>query len=267
MKVMDQHVHTEFSPDSNQKIVGLIRRAKELNLNRLVFTDHFEKDPTDFTEEEIIDYDVFTVHLNNLRRQYPELELRLGTELSYQPHIAEYLSMIVNKYPFDIVIASLHEGERKSFYQGHFFEGLTQEEAYEKYFKLLIDMVDEFDDFDVVGHIDYIMRYGDKEINDLNYYKHQNVIDELLIKIINKGKGIEVNTSGMTKYNLGYLHPQKDILIRYFELGGRVITIGSDAHDVKYFYGYIDETIEVLKEIGFTYISEFINRKEIKIKI
>lgn len=267
MKYMDQHVHTEFSPDASSDLLGLIKRAKQLGLKRFVVTDHYEVDSNDFDNDEIIDFDSFLLRFDALKLEHPELDLRLGVELGYQEHNQQQMSDITKQYPFDFVIASIHDGDRKSFYKGDFFLNKTQDEAYHHYFQLMLDMVNNFTDYDVVGHLDYIMRYGDPAINTLQYSHHKDIINEILKVIIRNGKGIEVNTSGMTYYDLGYFHPQREILEAYYNLGGTIITVGSDAHQNERLYEHVEDVIQQLADIGFTSITEFVNRKPVQIPI
>ena len=126
--------------------------------------------------------------------------------------------------------------------------------------------IENFDNFDVVGHLDFIVRYGDFENKTIRYEDYKNILDEILSMIIKKGKGIELNTSGL-RYKLSSMHPSREILTRYFELGGRIITIGSDAHKLTDLYADFDKAIVELKEIGFSEITTFKNRKPNFIKI
>ena len=109
-------------------------------------------------------------------------------------------------------------------------------------------------DFDVYGHLDYVVRYGPNKNQFYSYQKYAEVIDEILRTLIQKGKGIELNTAGF-KYGLGHAHPTLDILKRYKELGGEILTIGSDGHTPEQIAWEFDIVPSLLKEAGFDVIS------------
>ena len=125
-------------------------------------------------------------------------------------------------------------------------------------------------EFDVYGHIDYVIRYVikyyDNVINKINYDEFRDILDEILLVIINKDKGIEINTSGI-RYGLNSVHPNIEILKRYKELGGKIITIGSDAHRVEDLASHFDIAIDLLEQSGFEEIAVYHNRKPDFIKI
>ena len=126
-----------------------------------------------------------------------------------------------------------------------------------EYFESILENVKAFKKYNVYGHLDYVVRYGKNKYFDFNDYK--DVFKEILIIIIENGKGIEVNTAGLRK-NLGYPHPHKDILKMYKDLGGEIITVGSDAHFSEHIAYKFDEAREYLKQVGFRYYTVFENQ-------
>ena len=121
-------------------------------------------------------------------------------------------------------------------------------------------------DFDVLGHIDYIVRYGKRKEKFYTYEEVQDEIEEILKNLIATGRGLEVNTAGW-KYGLKFCHPQPGIIKRYRELGGEIITIGSDAHLPEYVGYEFSRAEEVLRQCGFRYYAQFRNRKPEFIKL
>ena len=190
----------------------------------------------------------------------------MGVEIGYQPNLNDKINILLNSHPFDFVICSIHAWNGIELDTGDLFKGKTQEEGYREYFENLKYCVENFDNYDVYGHLDFIVRYGNFENKTLRYEDYKDIIDEILKIIINNGKGIEVNTSGL-RYNLNTMHPNKDILKRYLELGGKIITLGSDAHFAEDICSDFDIAIKELKEIGFKEITTFKNRKPSFIKI
>ena len=132
-------------------------------------------------------------------------------------------------------------------------------EAYTEYFQSIIDNVKKFKNFDVYGHLDYVVRYGPNKDANYSYDEYKDVIDEILRLLVEEGKGLEVNTGGI-KHNLKDLHPCMGILKRYRELGGEIVTVGSDAHTPQDLANGFDRAFEFLKECGFGYYTIFENR-------
>ena len=117
-------------------------------------------------------------------------------------------------------------------------------------------------DFDALGHLDYSVRYGTHREEEYSYQAFSDQIDEILRFLIEHGKGLELNTAGL-KYGLPFAHPHPDILKRYRELGGEIVTIGSDAHREEHIaYGF-DKVSGILEDCGFRYYAEFKNREPV----
>ena len=266
MNITDHHVHTEFSGDCSTPMEVIINRAAELGLKEVMFTDHvdFDYPSKDISFE--VDFEKYIKFLKKFSAQYKEIDILMGVEVGYQPHLNERINELLNSYKFDFVICSVHAWNGEELDKGDLFKGKSQREGYRAYFESVKYTIENFNDFDVFGHLDFIVRYGDFENKTIRYEDYKNILDEILLMIINKGKGIELNTSGL-RYNLKSMHPNREILTRYFELGGRIITIGSDAHELKDLCADFDKAIKELKEIGFKEITTFKNRKPNFIKI
>jgi histidinol-phosphatase (PHP family) len=266
MNITDYHVHTEFSGDCSTPMEVIINRAAELGLKEVVFTDHvdFEYPNKDIDFE--VDFEKYTKVLEKLKTKYKGIDILMGIEVGYQPYLNERINQLLSSYEFDFVICSIHISHGVELHNGELFKGRSQKEGYRAYFESLKYLIENFENFDVLGHLDYIVRYGDFQNKTIRYEDHKNILDEILSMIIKKGKGIELNTSGL-RYNLNSMHPSREILKRYLELGGRIITIGSDAHVLKHLYADFDKAIVELKEIGYSEITTFKNRKPNFIKI
>ncbi|PAB57878.1 histidinol-phosphatase HisJ family protein [Anaeromicrobium sediminis] len=258
--IIDHHVHTDFSADSTTPPEEIIHKAKSLNLSGVMFTDHVDYDYPDENINFGIDYSLYMKKLEDLRKEHQNMKILMGVEIGYQPHIHHKLNELLNNYPFDFVIASLHTCDGNDFYRGDFFKGRTKEESYRKYFEGLLHLVKNYDNYDVLGHFDFIIRYVPYEEKKINYEDFKDIIDEILMEVIKKNKGIEVNTSGI-RYNLEEVHPSREILKRYLELGGEIVTIGSDAHYSEDLCRDFDYAINLLKELGYKRITLFEKRK------
>ena len=118
----------------------------------------------------------------------------------------------------------------------------------------------------MLGHIDYVVRYGNKKQEEYSYEANKDIIDEILKHLILNGKGIELNTAGF-KYGLGFCHPYPEIIKRYKELGGEIITIGSDGHKPEHIAYDFGKVKDILTACNFKYYTEFKERTPIFRKI
>lgn len=152
-----------------------------------------------------------------------------------KPDLAQRLETLISAFPFDFVIASSHLLDNYDPYYPDYWESIHNdtEAGIRRYFQSIRENVEAFKNFDVYGHLDYIVRYAPNKNFVYDPACFQEEIDALLKAIINAGKGIEVNTAGL-KYGLPFAHPKEEILKRYFELGGTYFTVGSDAHKLEH---------------------------------
>ncbi len=255
----DYHFHTNFSGDSDTPMRAHLERAISLGMASLCVTDHH-----DYDVDSVID---FTLHVDQyfevmsaLRDEYKDrIDLRIGIELGLQTHLKEYYRELLSSYPFDFVIGSTHFINRKDPAYPEFFNGRKEQEAYLKYFQATLDNVKNIDNYDVAGHIDYIVRYGPNKARYYSYEVYRDILDDILRAIIERGKGIECNTAGFRK-GIGQPNPCADILKRYKELGGEIITIGSDAHVAEDLGSDFQTAGDLLKQCGFSYYTEFRGR-------
>ena len=136
----------------------------------------------------------------------------------------------------------------------------TDEEGYRRGFELTLESIRKVSDYDTLGHIDYVVRYGKYRDKEYSYAKYADYLDEILIHLIENGKGLELNTAGW-KYGLPFAHPHQDVLKRYKEFGGEIITIGSDGHKPEHIAYDFHKVKEYLEACGFKYYTEFRQRK------
>lgn len=260
----DVHMHTCFSHDSKSSPEEMIKGCIVKGLETVCFTDHYDKDYVEWGIESVFDVKEYFAALLPLKEKYEQkIKIRIGVELGLQPHLGEIFEQLTKEYPFDFVIGSVHSvnhGQDPAF--GAIFEGRTDEEVYRMIFQEMLQDIKKVPSFDVLGHIDYMTRYGKEGIEKYSYQKYAEEIDEILKEIITQGKGIELNMAGL-KYQLPFAHPHPDILKRYRELGGEIITVGSDAHQPEHIAYAFQKADEILKGCGFTYYTEFENRKPI----
>lgn len=272
MIITDMHVHSHFSSDSSEQPEAIIETAIAKGFSYVYFTDHHDMDfPANKNEPNMdfqLDFDAYIKKLFELREKYRDrIEVRLGVEQGICPEIAPRIATLSNQYPFDFIIGSSHLTSLTNGdpYYPEYYAGKTNTEAYREYFMSEVDNVKLTDGFDVYGHLDYAVRYCPDPTFEYNFKDYQDIFEVLLKDLIDKGKGIEINTAGITK--IGYPHPHIETLKLYKELGGEIITIGSDAHKSEDIGFGFDVAEELLKTIGFRYYTVFQKRKAEFIKL
>ncbi len=257
----DYHMHTEFSLDSEVALEDQVKQAILLGFDEIVITNHHEAYTGEKEFRMQMDIRDYIAHFNEIKQQYKnKINLKLGAEIGYQAKGKEILDKFVDNNPFEFVICAMHSVDGQDLYFGNFFENKTKQEAFTAYFEAVKESIEEFKNFEVYGHLDFVCRYGDYEDQTLNYLDYKTIIDEVLTLLIDSSKGIEINTSGL-RYGIGHMHPRYDIVKRYQELGGEIITIGSDAHRVEDVGAGYNEAKEILKKAGFKYYTTFSHRK------
>ncbi|MDP4181291.1 MAG: histidinol-phosphatase HisJ family protein [Bacillota bacterium] len=265
--MFDSHVHSSFSGDSEMNADIACNTAINLGLNGLAFTDHLDLDYPNFDIKFLIDFDEYDSFMDNLKNRFSsKIRVLKGIEVGIQPHVIDDTNKIVNSYNFDFVIASIHVIDGLDPYYGEYFKDKpSKNAAFSRYLSEILFALNNYDNFDVIGHIGYIRRYCSYEDKSLRYSEFCDYLDSILKGVILKGKGIEVNTSGFR--TLGTPIPDLDIIKRYKELGGEIITTGSDAHAPEHIAFNFEEIKKALSELGFKYIAHYEDRKPVFEKI
>ena len=269
----DMHMHTWFSTDSEACPCDMADEAVRKGLKTICFTDHFDKDDLEWGEEGIFDVDAYFVEMQKLQEEYAgKLNIRIGIELGLRTYLKDYYEELTKKYPFDFAIGSVHNVPYKKDAEGNIlytdpaaeklFTDRTDKEAYRLMMETTLENVRTSDCFQTLGHLDYVVRYGKSREKEYSYTDYADIIDEILKLLIEKEKGLEVNSAGL-KYGLPFAHPHPDVLKRYRELGGEIITIGADAHKPEHIAYDFAKAEEILKSCGFKYYTEFFEQKPV----
>ena len=231
----------------------MVRQAIHLGLSGICITDHLDYDYPKEPELFLLPLQKYAAEISQLKSNYAgRFPVLLGIELGVQPHLASRHQKIVSEFPFDFVIASSHTADGMDPYYPEYFTGISQKEAYQKYFSAVLKNLSCFSDFDVYGHLDYVTRYGNPAVPADTYPECRQLLDEILKRLIAMGKGIELNTGGLRSC-VKRENPHRNILMRYRELGGEIITLGADAHAPEQIAWEFPRAQMLLKECGFTY--------------
>lgn len=248
----DYHVHTEFSPDSSYPMQDCIEQAIFLGLDEMCFTEHIDYGYVGAMQ---CDMPAYYEKFKQLKKQYEgNINLKFGVEFGAQAHHKDYFDNIAKTYPFDFALLSFHQVEDKELWNGDFQSGKTQDEYNRIYFEEMYNTVQVFHNFSVLAHMDLLRRYD--ACGEYPFEKSKDIIEEIFHTLIENGKGIEINTSSF-RYNLKDLCPSTGILEFYKELGGDIITLGSDSHCENHLGKNLDYVREILKNMGYKYFTTF----------
>ncbi|MCH5190191.1 MAG: histidinol-phosphatase HisJ family protein [Oscillospiraceae bacterium] len=266
--IVDFHVHTDNSYDGNHSATFICEKAEFNNLRAIAFTDHCEVDRcvNDYAHEKAVFQTFFEIAKvkSAFRGRFLVLNgIELG-QPNYAPEIAE---RILNSQKFDVVLGSIHN--LRNGFDPYYSDSFTEEEVHKflkEYFFEMKSMC-EWGNFDVLAHLTYPLRYFFAKSGisvDLNGYK--NEIDEILSLIAKKDIALEINSAGL-RQKLNKLQPETDIVKRFKELGGKLVSVGSDAHYASDLAKGIPEAYKSAFDAGFSNITLFQNRLPVQISI
>ncbi len=265
--IADFHIHTCFSGDSEANVDKVIQSAINKGMTYMAITDHndfeFENGKFELNAEKYFEY------MSKKKIEYKDnISLSIGIECGLEPKFYDRINNLINSYNFDFVIGSSHVINGRDPYYKEYFENRSVHDAMVEYLMSISENIDIFDNFDIYGHLDYMMRYAPitAEEKRYDYEEYSELFDKILFKLINKNKGIEINTSPL-KSGLYDTNPNIAVVKRYKELGGSIITVGSDSHQPEYVGHSFDIASKMLSEAGFTYYNVFQNRQPMNISL
>ena len=257
--MFDYHMHSRVSFDGHASGLDMALAAKNAGLKEICFTDHIDYDPLEQMGVMAFDTDVYNREYNDL--EVPGLLIRRGMEFGMTVDNREQFKLDLARRPFDFVLGSIHFVDDLDVYFPPYWEGKTVFQAERRYLETTLDCVKLHDDFDVLAHLTYIGKARHHiDPRAVPYGEHREIVEEILKTLVAKGKGLEVNTSGMERCG-GFL-PTEDYVRRFRELGGEIVTIGTDSHDTDRVGQYSFEVCDMLKDI-FGYVCTFEDRKPI----
>ena len=284
----DYHLHCEYSDDSNEPMENQIQKAITLGLDEMCFTDHVDygikrdwDDPEGIIIRHAIEhgkevdlvlanvnYPKYFEALNMYQQKYASsISIKKGLEFGIQSITVDAYEKLYASYQddLDFVLFSMHQVNNLEFWTQDFQKGKTQKEYNDEYYKEIYQTMQIFHHYSCLAHLDLLARYDENGIYP--FENEKDIIAEILKYAIRDGKGIEINTSSW-KYGLKDTQPSRAILKLYKDLGGKIITVGSDAHETKYLASHIKDAYAILKnEIGINEICTFDHMQPIFHKI
>lgn len=257
--MFDFHMHTIVSYDAENTPEEMVQAAVAAGLKEMCFTDHRDYNPLDPGHDIAFDLEKYSAAYDHLESD--RIKIRRGFEFGMLADNHEQFLKDVNARHYDFVIGSAHFVQGLDPYFEHFWLGKTMDEAETVYLEQVLACVQAHDQFDVLGHLTYLSKAWANPTNrPIVYDKYREIIDEILRELARKDKGMEINTSGVD--SVGVYLPSEDMLRRFKELGGKIVTVGSDAHNAKRVGQYCKEACQLACDI-FGYVCTFEDRKPI----
>ena len=272
MLLTDFHSHTQFSSDSRTNMRELAACAAESGVSILCFTDHMDDCCVNDAEPKIRgSVSTWSEELREFRAVKEEMkgkiDLRLGMELSGYNHMPELSRKIVSETEgLDFVLASLHNTRSTLDFFYYKFKDLAECQKIASEYMLENLEIAQLGGFDCMAHIGYFNKCTARMGFVVRLMDYADILEEIFKALIDKGLGIEINTSGLLN-PMGESIPNLDALKLYRSLGGEIVTVGSDSHGTRFYPKGIKEGYDILSAAGFKYVTAFRNRKPEFIKI
>ena len=252
----DYHMHSKVSFDARDTGLAMAQAAAQRGLKEICFPDHIDYTPE---MDMVFDTAVYNAAYDHL--DVPGLLIRKGMEFGLTPDNTAQLRKDLNRRHFDFVLGSVHLVDGVDVYMEPYWAGKDYDTAIRLYLETTLEAVRVHEDYDVLGHLTFISKAQANPRQELlRYADHKPIMDEILRELVKHGKGMELNTSGIDR--CGGPLPTLDYFQRFYELGGRIVTVGSDSHDTDRVGQYTREMAEELKKI-FGYVCTFADREPI----
>ncbi len=255
--MVDQHIHSTFSPDSNVEIEEYIRAMRLHGNEYITLTDHF-----DYLLN-LRKYDSYNYE-KNMEVQYHYVnfldeQVYSGIEVGYNTNVHSRIESFLNAHDFSLILLSIHDNDLLEIrYCQPTKTDLTIHEVVVTYFEQMFEAISSGVDFDVLSHIGYIFRYTNNQVNPLDYLDY---VRKVLIKLIEIDKALELNSGCFRRKTYDAEGFYSEVLKLYASLGGKKVSLGSDAHQASDYCALFDKLIYILKTHGFNYATVIKNRQ------
>ena len=261
MNVIDCHVHSDLSFDSREPMENYVKQAARQGDKYFITTEHFDLESHVMGGEDIAaDLDRQQRMLEELNAKYP-VKVLFGVEIGWRKSIHNRDVAVSLSKPFDMIILSVHETDYADVATPLFSQGKTTDQCYNEYLDCVINAINSFDNFDTFAHIDYVLRY----VGHTDLSKHKQKLEQIFKMLIERGKALEINTKVI--HDPQAVERMKYIVGLYASVGGKKITLGSDAHTADKYKNGFELVIETLKANNINSVCGYVGRKEIVVQI
>lgn len=254
----DYHMHTHNSGDSKAPMEEMILSSIKRGLTEICFTEHLDLNYPLLPD---LPPNAFDLDVESYRNEYlhykekyaGQIILNFGVEIGMQDDCVNENTAFIKNGDFDFVIASQHLLNKRDPFYSDFWEADTVDNIFKKYFEVTLEDITYFTDFDVLGHIDYISRYVPKGDHTYSYERYNELIDAILEQLIRHDKGLDLNSKVLAYTDMNLLpNPCPEIIKRFKDMGGKIITFGSDAHTPDRVATHFEDMVDIVRSCGFT---------------
>ena len=275
MVLFDNHNHSQFSFDGKRTSVeASARAAAEAGLGGICFTDHCDHyvPPMKASFENVVP------EYFNVEEQQAEIsrvqsligdrtKILKGIEIGMYEECHEQIRKVLDENSFDQIIASVHYIEKTDPYYGGYYDGKDWKQAYGTYLETIYREMKWLEDFDIMGHYDYIVRYASYPVTSIRYRDFSDIFDEMFRYLIQEGKALEINTKSYEGHRGRMVELDNDVLLRYREMGGEIVSLGSDSHEPSRVGAGFTRHAAFLKSLGFRWTAHYESRRLIQLPL
>ena len=275
MVLFDNHNHSQFSFDGKRTSVeASARAAAEAGLGGICFTDHCDHyvPPMKASFENVVP------EYFNVEEQQAEISrvqsligdrtrLLKGIEIGMYEECHEQIRKVLDENSFGQIIASVHYIEKTGPHYGGYYDGKDWKQAYGTYLETIYREMKWLEDFDIMGHYDYIVRYASYPVTSIRYRDFSDIFDEMFRYLIQEGKALEINTKSYEGHRGRMVEPDNDVLLRYREMGGEIVSLGSDSHEPSRVGAGFTRHAAFLKSLGFRWTAHYESRRLIQLPL
>lgn len=275
MVLFDNHNHSQFSFDGKMTTVqASARAAMSAGLGGICFSDHCDHYvPPLKAEFEDVQKEYFNVPEQQAEISRVQdilgdsLKILKGIEIGMYEECHKQIRNVLSSNKFDQVIASVHYIEQTDPYYGGYYDGKDWKEAYGGYLATIYREMTWLGDFDIMGHFDYIVRYAPYPVISIRYRDFSDIFDEMFRYLINEGKALEINTKSYEGHRGRIVELDHNVLLRYREMGGEIISLGSDSHEPTRVGAGFTLHAELLKSLGFRWTAHYEQRRLVQLPL
>lgn len=272
--LFDNHNHSNFSFDGERTSVETsAAMAASGALGGICFSDHCDFFlPADKRKQKVIEHEVFDIEgqqkeIDRVQALIPGIKILKGIEIGMEHSVRKEIRHHLDTHEFDQVIASVHYLDDTDPWYGSYYEDKDWKYAYGHYIETIYEEMTWLRDFDIMGHFDYVVRYAPYPVTSLRYRDFSDVLDEMFRYLIHEGKALEINTKSYQDYNGRIVGLDDDILLRYRDMGGEIISLGSDSHEPERVGDKFDIYAARLKSLGFRWTAHYEKRRLVQIPL
>ena len=275
MVLFDNHNHSQFSFDGQRTSVeASARAALSAGLGGICFSDHCDhyvppmKASFEDLKPEYFDVAEQQAEIGRVQDLLGEgVKILKGIEIGMYEECHEQIRNVLSSNSFDQVLASVHYIQQTDPYYGGYYEGKDWKQAYGGYLETIYKEMAWLGDFDIMGHYDYIVRYAPYPVTSIRYRDFSDIFDEMFRYLIYEGKALEINTKSYEGHRGRIVELDHNVLLRYREMGGEIISLGSDSHEPTRVGAGFTFHAELLKSLGFRWTAHYEQRRLVQLPL